>query len=119
MTNGKVPQDIRRKAMELRREQQKMAQLGKQKEQLQGELTGTENALKAVEKSKEDEDVHKVVGNVMIEKDKEDLKQELREKKENLSSKVEMVEQRFNDMKEGIEDRREKLNKQVQDSGLR
>lgn len=105
--------------MELRREQQKMTQLGKQKEQLQGELTQTKDALEVVKKSKSSETVHKIVGEVMIEKDKQDLIKELKEKRDDLDTKVEMMEKRVNSMKEGIQDKREKLNKQVQDSGLR
>lgn len=119
MANGKIPQDIRRKAMELRREQQKMTQLGKQKEQLQVELMETKDALEAVKQSKADEKVHKVVGEVMIEKDKDALVKELKQKRDDLDTKVDMMESRVNKMKKGIKDKREKLNKQVQDSGLR
>lgn len=119
MPNGKVPKDIRRKAMQLRREQQKIAGLVKQKDKLDKKLTETKNSLKAVKGSREDEDVHRVVGSVMIEKDKKDLINDLQDDIDNLDIKVKSMEKKIKNLRNGIQEKKKKLNEEVKDSGLR
>lgn len=118
MTNGKLPKGMRKQIMKLRQQQQEMSGLVKQKESLKGELTETENALKEVKGSKENEDLYKITGTVMIKKSKGDLKEDLKDKKDILELRIGRLKKKIKKLKKGIKKRREDLNKQVQESGM-
>ncbi len=68
-----------------------------QKQQIQMQLMETESALKELDKT---EKAYKIVGNIMVNSDKEGLKKELEEKKERLELKIKSIENQEKQMKE-------------------
>jgi len=51
-----------------------------------------ESALSELEKTKEDEEVFKVVGPILVKKSKGDLKKELEDKRDEINSRIKMIE---------------------------
>ncbi len=68
-----------------------------QKQQFQAQLVEIESALKELEKSK---DAYKIVGNIMVSADKEELLKDLQNKKELMELRIKTLEKQENQMKE-------------------
>ena len=68
-----------------------------QKQQFQAQLVEIESALKELEGSKE---AFKIVGNIMVNADKEGLSKDLRSKKEMLELRIKTLEKQEKQMKE-------------------
>lgn len=118
MTNGKLPEGVREKAMELRQKQQKLAGLVQQKQSLEGRLTETKNALKEVEEAEEGEELYQITGTIMVKKDKEDLKEGLEDKKDLLTLRIDRLEENIKKLKKDTKKMRKELSDQVKGSGL-
>jgi len=84
------------KIQKLQRMEQGMQNFLAQKQQLQSQLVECESALKEIDKSKE---TYKIVGNIMVSSDKEDLKKDLNEKKEMLELRIKTLEKQEKEMK--------------------
>ncbi len=81
-----------------------------QKQQIQTRLVEVESALKEMEKSKE---TFKIVGNIMVSADKEDLKNDLTEKKEMLELRIKTLEKQEKEMKEKASSMRSEVMKNL------
>jgi prefoldin beta subunit len=68
-----------------------------QKQQFQTQLIETESALKELENTKES---FKIIGNIMISSDKEELKKDLKKKKEIIELRIKNVEKQENKLRE-------------------
>jgi prefoldin beta subunit len=68
-----------------------------QKQQFQTQLVEVESALKELETSKES---YKIVGNIMVQANKEDLKKDLESKKEMLNIRIKTLEKQESQIKE-------------------
>ena len=68
-----------------------------QKQQFQTQLVEVESALKELETSKES---YKIVGNIMVQAPKEDLKKDLESKKEMLNIRIKTLEKQEKQIKE-------------------
>ena len=68
-----------------------------QKQQLQAQLVETDSALKELETS---ETAYKIVGNIMVSADKEELKKDLQSKKETVELRIKTLEKQEAQMKE-------------------
>ena len=68
-----------------------------QKQQFQAQLAEIESALKELEKSK---DAYKIVGNIMVSADKEELLKDLKSKKEIIDLRIKTLEKQEKQMKE-------------------
>jgi len=79
-----------------------------QKETIKLQLAEIDSALEELKNSKED-NVYKVVGNVMIKKSKNDVEKELKEVKEDLQIRVNSLEKIEKDLIERIKNIEEKL----------
>jgi len=79
-----------------------------QKETIKLQLAEIDSALEELKNSRE-ENVYKVVGNVMIKKSKNDVEKELREVKEDLQIRVNSLEKIEKDLIEKIKNIEEKL----------
>ena len=79
-----------------------------QKETIKLQLAEIDSALEELENSRE-ENVYKVVGNVMIKKSKNDVEKELREVKEDLQIRVNSLEKIEKELIERIKNIEEKL----------
>ncbi|MEM1687966.1 MAG: prefoldin subunit beta [Nanopusillaceae archaeon] len=73
-----------------------------QKQKLEEDLIELENAVKELENLKEGETVFKLVGNVLIKKDKEKLLEELKEKKDILNIRLQSIDKQENQLREKL-----------------
>ncbi|MBD3248933.1 prefoldin subunit beta [Candidatus Woesearchaeota archaeon] len=69
-----------------------------QKQQLQMQMMEIESALKEI--GKNSEKAYKIIGNIMVSSEKEELKKELEEKKKRIELKIKSVENQEKQMKE-------------------
>ena len=75
------------------------------------ELSETENALTEITNS--NEDVFKLVGNIMIKSKKEDIEKELKKKQELLSLRLKSIESQESDFTKKSEELREEVMKKI------
>jgi len=80
-----------------------------QKQAFQMELSETASALREIGNSKEG--VFKIVGQLMIKKDLEEIKKELKDKEKLLKLRIESIEKQENPLREKLDEIREELTK--------
>ena len=68
-----------------------------QKQQFQAQLIEIESALKELEQSKE---AYKIVGNIMVSSDKDELEKDLKKKKEIVELRIKTLEKQENQIKD-------------------
>ena len=85
-----ITKETQQKIQEIQILEQNMQNLLLQKQAFQLELNETGNALSEIEFS--NEDVFKLIGQIMIKSDKEKIKKELKQKKEILSLRLSSIE---------------------------
>ena len=85
------------KIQQLQMIEQGMQNFLMQKQQVQAQLIEIESALKELEKTDE---AFKIVGNIMVKSNKEDLKKDLASKKEILDLRIKTLEKQEKDMKD-------------------
>jgi prefoldin beta subunit len=90
--------------------EQSMQNLLSQKQQFQMQLVEIESALNELEKSNE---VYKIVSNIMVASNKEDLKKELTSKKEILSLRLKTLQKQENQIKEKAEKLQSEILKKI------
>lgn len=80
---------------------QNLQQILMQKQQYQSQIIEIDNSLEELEKSKGN--VYKIVGAIMVNGDKEELKKELLSKKELVELRIKSFEKQENQIKEKID----------------
>jgi len=90
MVEQKITREMQEKIQELQMLQQRMQLFGAQKQQFQMQMIETENALGEVEKSKSS--VYRLVGEILVEKPCDEIKKELKEKKEELELRIKTLD---------------------------
>lgn len=88
--------------------EQNLQQILNQKQQFQGQLVEIDSALDELAKS---EDAYKIIGNIMVKVPKNDLTDELKEKKERVEVRIKSIEKQ----EAMIKTKSEELRKQVLD----
>ncbi|MEM0333255.1 MAG: prefoldin subunit beta [Candidatus Aenigmatarchaeota archaeon] len=73
-----------------------------QKQKIEEDLIEVENAIKELENLKEEEIVFKLVGNVLIKKDKNKLLEELKEKKDILNIRLQSIDKQERQLREKL-----------------
>jgi len=96
-----LSKDTQEKIEQLQLFEQKMHSFLTQKQTFQAQLLETENALKELENAKGD--VYKIVGNVMVKKDTEELKKSLKEREELIGLRLKSIEKQEIAVKEQAE----------------
>jgi len=96
-----IDQETEKKIQNLQILEQGFQNLVLQKQTFQVELNETETALNEVTKTKED--VFRVLGQVMIKAEKEQLKKELKEKKDIIELRLKTIEKQELSMREDVE----------------
>jgi prefoldin beta subunit len=86
--------EARDKIMQLQQVQQQMQALTMQKQTMQMQQGETENALSELEKLK-NEKVYELIGNLLINKKPQELKESLKDKKEKLDLRIESVDKQL------------------------
>ena len=99
------------KIQELQLLEQNFQQISIQKQAFQLELNETESALTEIEKT--NEDVYKIVGNIMFKMGKSDIQKELKEKKDILSLRFKSIEKQESSFKEKTEKLRDEVVKSM------
>jgi len=99
------------KIQELQILEQNFQQISIQKQAFQLELNETESALTEIEKT--NEDVYKIVGNIMVKMGKSDILKELKEKKDILSLRFKSIEKQESSFREKTEKLREEVVKSM------
>jgi prefoldin beta subunit len=102
-------EDQNQKIQEMQMLEQNLQNLLMQKQSFQIELSETIAALKEVETSKEQ--VFKVIGQLMIQADKEKMKEELKTKEKVLDTRINAIEKQEGPLTEQLEKFREELMK--------
>lgn len=102
-----IDEETQKKIQELQSLEQTLQNLMMQKQSFQMELNESENAEKEI--SETNEDVFKLVGNIMIKADKEKIKSDLKKKKELLALRLKSIDSQESEVFKKFED----LKKQV------
>jgi len=105
-------QDAQEAIMQLQESQQKLQQIQVQKEETKADVKGIEKALRELENENEG-DVYKSVGNLLINKDRDKLEEELNEKKEDLDVRLESLEKRENTVQKKMQEAQQKFTQQM------
>ena len=74
-----------------------------QKQRLKQHYDEIENAINELEKMGEDKKIYKLIGNIMVEKNKDELLNELKEKKEILEIRIQSLEKQEKSLQEKLE----------------
>jgi len=94
------------KIQQLQMIEQGMQSFLAQKQQFQAQVAEIDSALKELNKT---EDSYKIVGNIMVKKDKEELIKDLKSKKETFELRLKTLEKQEKQMK----DKAERMQKEV------
>ena len=92
-----VEKETEKKISQLQMMEQSMQSFLVQKQQFQAQLIEIESALKELEQSKE---AYKIVGNIMVSSDKDELEKDLKKKKEIVELRIKTLEKQENQIKE-------------------
>ncbi|OGJ19965.1 prefoldin subunit beta [Candidatus Pacearchaeota archaeon RBG_13_36_9] len=107
----KISKELQEKIQHLQILEQNLQNLLMQKQAFQFELNETENALAEVKKTKED--IFKLVGSIMLKASKEEIEQELSQKKDILSLRTKSIEKQESQIREATEKLREEVLKKI------
>jgi prefoldin beta subunit len=94
---AEVPKETEQKIAQLQLMEQNLQSFLMQRQQFQSQLIEVESALKEIESTKE---AYKIVGNIMVNASKEDLKKDLEEKKGILELRIKSLEKQEKQIKE-------------------
>ncbi len=94
---AEVSKETEQKIAQLQLMEQNLQSFLLQRQQFQSQLIEVESALKELETAKES---YKIVGNIMVNASKEDLKKDLEEKKGILELRIKSVEKQETQIKE-------------------
>lgn len=108
----KLNKETQEKLQELQILEQTFQSLLMQKQAFQLELNETENAFSEVSKTKDE--VYRIVGQVMLKTDKNEIEKEMKEKKDILLLRIKSIEKQENVLKDKLEKLREQVTKEVQ-----
>ncbi|MBW2982101.1 prefoldin subunit beta [Candidatus Woesearchaeota archaeon] len=92
-----VDKETEKKISQLQMMEQSMQSFLVQKQQFQAQLIEIESALKELEKTKE---AYKIVGNIMVSSNKEELENDLKKKKEMVELRIKTLEKQEGQIKE-------------------
>lgn len=106
MAEDSNPQD--KKIQELQMSEHQMQQILVEKQTIQVELNEVENAIGELKKT--DDEVYRVLGNIMLKSSKNDLMKELEERKKLLEMRISSVEKHEKNQEEKMEKLRDELN---------
>lgn len=106
-----LPPQAQQLIAQLQKQQQQLQQLGEQRQQIKAQERQIEKALDSLEETEEEEDVFKVVGPVVVKSTRDELIDELEERKETMEVKLGSVKKKEKKIQEGAKKGQEKLQK--------
>lgn len=108
-----IDKETEKQIQELQILEQNLQGILMQKQSLNLELTEVENAISELSKAK-DKEVYKIVGQIMIKSNKEDLESDLKEKKDLASVRAKSLDKQEEGLTKDAESLREKVLKKIQ-----
>jgi len=105
-----MEKETQEKIEQLELMQQNLQNFALQKQQFQTQFLEIESALKESEKT---EDVYKIIGNIMVKVDKEELRNDLKSKKEMLDIRIKNIEKQESKIKERAESLQQEVMKEM------
>ncbi len=107
-----VEKETEKKISQLQMMEQSMQSFLMQKQQFQAQLVEIESALKEIEKAKE---AYKIVGNIMVKGNKEDIENDLKKKKEIVELRIKTLEKQEGQIKEKASTVQEEVMKELKE----
>ncbi len=101
-----ISKDAEQKISQLQLLEQSLQNLLLQRQQFQAQLTEIESALNELKDTKQS---YKIIGNIMVDSSKEDLKKDLTKKKEMVELRIKSLEKQ----EENIKEKQKKVQKEV------
>ena len=109
---AELSQETEQKIAQLQLYEKSLQNILMQKQQFQTQLIETESALKELKTTKE---AYKIVGNIMVASNKDDLDKDLTSKKEANTLRVKTLEKQENQIKEKAKKLQEEVSKQIKE----
>jgi len=94
--------------------QQTLQSVSTQKQQLELELNETDKALSELEKATDETPVYKSVGSILVKSNRQSLLEELKERKELLTTRVTVLGKQEDRTRERLKEVQEKLQERLQ-----
>ena len=110
---SQLPPDIQEKLGRMQQLQNMLQQLVVQKQRLELELTESDRALKTLEETLSDAKVYKSAGAVLVERDKDSVVKELKERKEFLDMRSKVLTKQETNTRERLTQLQENLQKDI------
>ncbi len=105
-----ISKETQQKINQLQLYEQTLQNILVQKQQFQSQLAEIQSALSELEKTKE---AYKIIGNIMVFSNKEDLKKELNSKKEMNELRIKTLEKQENQIKEKAKKLQEEVSEKI------
>lgn len=115
VSTPEIPEGLRGDIRRYQDVTEKLRMILLNKQQVQLQLSEVRNALKEIEKTSEGA-VYKLVGNVLVSKNREELVSELNEKKETLEIRLKSLEKQESLLRKQLEELEKKLSKKLSGS---
>ena len=113
---SQLPPNIQEKLARLQQLQNTMQQLGIQKQRLDLEMNESERALKTLEEVPTDVKVYKSAGAILVEKSRDDVVKELKDRREFLEMRAKILVKQEGNTRERLTTLQENLQKELQPS---
>ena len=107
----KISPEVQKLAAQLQQQQQQLRNISLQKQSFSYQKVEIENALEELKNVKENEEVFKVVGPILIKKSKEEIEKELRNTLDKIDGSLKMIEMGEEKLKESVLKNQEKVEK--------
>lgn len=111
MSSGQqIPPWLQEQLMKMQQTQQNLQSIMSQKQQVDMEKLETEKALEELKKATDDESVYKHAGSILIKSTKQELIDELEERKEMANTRTTVLEKQKARLEETLKEQEAKLN---------
>ncbi len=111
MSSGQqMPPWLQEQLMKMQQTQQNLQSIMSQKQQVDMEKLETEKALEELKKATDDESVYKHAGSILIKSTKQELIDELEERKEMTNTRTTVLEKQKARLEESLKEQEAKLN---------
>ncbi len=110
MAEKQVPKETEQQIMQLQMLEQNLTNLTVQKQQFQNQLIEIDSALKELKGAKK---AYKIVGNIMISSNQEDLEKDLNQKKEIIDLRIKNFEKQEKLLKEKASELQKEVMNQI------
>ncbi len=107
----KIPPHVQQYLKQLDDLQKSYAAVIAQKQSLEAQLTEIKNALEELSKAKEDTEVYKIAGSILVKVNKEDVEKDLKESKELVETRLKVLESQEKRLVEEIRRLNEEISK--------